>query len=186
MSASLRFQAIDVFWSLWHSSRMFFAISLAIGAISLGALYFSKTWSWATLVLAAMLLLIPLSGLKSKKKDMRSKKLSDAANIMLEKYGHYYTMPAAAKDFGRAAVVLHACGTIAAIADVFMGYWNGALIGMVYFVALGMLARAFDPNNFLYDPAEKAVHAEITAYLSADNGGRQAAGKRQRRTNLGK
>jgi hypothetical protein len=165
---------------------MFFVISLVIGAVSLGAIYFSRTWSWATLILAAMLLLIPLSGLKSKKQDLRSKKLSDAANSMLEKYGHYYSMPAAAKDFGKAAVVLHACGTIAAVADIFMGYWNGVLIGIVYFVALGMLARAFDPNNFLYDPAEKAVHAEIQTYLSADNGGRQAAGKRQRRANLGK
>lgn len=167
---------------------MFFAISLIVGAVSLSAIYFSWTWSWATLILAALLLLIPLSGLKAKKKDLRSKKLSDAANIMLEKYGHYYTMPAAAKDFGRAAVVLHACGTIAAIADLFLGYWNGALIGALYFVALGMLARAFDPNNFLYDPAERAVHDEIRTCLekSADDGRKKAAGKRQRGANLGK
>lgn len=161
---------------------MFFAIALIVGSISLGAIHFSREWSWATLVLAAMLLLIPLSGLKARKKDLRSKKLSEAANVMIDKYGHYYSMPLAAKDFGRAAVVLHLCGTIAAIVDLVLGYWTGVMIGVAYFVVLGMLSRAFDPNNFLYDPAEKTVHEEIRAYLenSADDGVKKAAAKRHR------
>ena len=167
---------------------MFFAISLIIGAISLGSIYFSRSWSWATLVLAALLLLIPLSGLKARKKDLRSKKLSDAANAMLDRYAHYYSLPAAARDFGRAAVALHACGTIAAITDIFLGYWMGVLVGAIYFVALGMIARAFDPNNFLYDPAERAIHEEIRLHLekSANDGVGQGTGKRRTRANLGK
>ncbi len=161
---------------------MFFAIALLAGSIALGAIFISKTWSWATLILCAMLLLIPLSGLKAKKKDLRSKKLSEAANAMLEKYGHYYSMPLAARDFGRAAVALHLCGTIAAIVDLFLGYWTGVAIGIVYFIALGMLARAFDPNNFLYDPGERAIHQEIAAFLekSAKDGLSKTAAKPQR------
>src|SRR5487761_2512612 len=144
---------------------MFFAISIVVGIIALGAIFVSKLWSWATLILCALLLLIPLSGLKAKKQDLRSKKLSEAANAMLERYGHYYSMPHAAKDFGRAAVVLHLCGTLAMIIDLFLGYWNGVGIGVVYFIALGMLARNFDPNNFAYDPEERAIHQEISTFL---------------------
>lgn len=161
---------------------MFFAISLALGAIALGALFVSKIWSWATLILCAMLLVIPLSGLKARKKDLRSKKLSEAANAMLERYGHYYSMPLAAKDFGRAAVVLHLCGTIAAIVNLFQGYWPGLAVGVAYFVILGMLAREFDPNNFLYDQGERAIHEEISAFLeqSANDGVGKASAKRKR------
>lgn len=158
---------------------MFFAIAIAVGIIALGAAFFSKVWSWATLILFAMLLFIPLSGLKSRKKDLRSKKLSAAANAVLERYGHYYSMPHAAKDFGRAAVALHLFGTITAVVNLFQGYWSGVAIGVVYFVALGMLARAFDPNNFLYDQAEKAIHEEIAAFLekSANIGVGKASAK---------
>lgn len=159
---------------------MFFYISILAGLTALGAAFFAKTWSWATLVLCALLLLIPLSGLKARKKDLRSKKLSDAANAMLERYGHYYSMPHAAKDFGRATVVLHLSGTLVAIVNLFQGYWTGAAIGAAYFVALGMLARQFDPNNFLYDQGEKALHEEITAFLekSANDRVGKAAVKR--------
>ncbi len=161
---------------------MFFAIAIALGSIALGAAFFAKVWSWATLILCAMLLLIPLSGLKAKKKDLRSKKLSEAANAMLERYGHYYSMPHAAKDFGRAAVVLHVFGTITAIVNLFQGYWTGVAIGVSYFIALGMLARQFDPNNFLYDQGEKVIHEEIKAFLerSADEGIGRASAKKKR------
>ena len=160
---------------------MIFPISILIGAISLGAIHYSKLWCWMTLILCALLLLIPLSGLKAKKPDLRSKKLSDAANAMLEKYGHYYAMPLAARDFGRAAMVLHATGTIAAIIDLFTGYWAGVAMGAAYFVAMGMLAHAFDPNIFAYDPEEKAVHDEIRAFLekSANDGVGKRSAKRQ-------
>ncbi|NNM81882.1 MAG: hypothetical protein HKL98_04655 [Burkholderiales bacterium] len=160
---------------------MIFAISILIGAISLGAIYFSKLWCWMTLILCALLLLIPLSGLKARKKDLRSRKLSEAANVMLEKYGHYYSMPLAARDFGRAAMALHASGTIAAIIDLFTGYWTGVVIGVVYFIAMGMLAHAFDPNIFSHDPQEKAVHDEIRAFLekSADDRVGKGAAKRK-------
>lgn len=159
---------------------MIFAISIFIGVVAIAAIFVSKLWSWMTLILCALLLLIPLSGLKAKKEDLRSKKLSEAANAMLDRYGHYYSMPHAAKDFGRAAVVLHLCGTIAAIIDLFMGYWTGVGIGVAYFIAMGMLARAFDPNNFAYDQQERAIHREILAFLekSANDGLKKAAAKR--------
>ncbi len=159
---------------------MFLAISLFVGIIAIGAIFFSKLWSWATLILCALLLLMPLSGLKARKADLRSKKLSEAANAMLERYGHYYSMPHAAKDFGRAATVLHLCGTIATVIDIFLGYWTGVGIGVIYFVALGMLARAFDPNNFAYDQEERAIHKEISDFLekSANDRLGKAAAKR--------
>ena len=159
---------------------MFFYLSILAGLAALIAAFFEKTWSWATLILCALLLLIPLSGLKAKKKDLRSKKLSEAANIMLEKYGHYYSMPHAAKDFGRAAVVLHLSGTVTAIVNLFQGYLIGAAIGLIYFVLLGMLAREFDPHNFLYDPAERSIHEEIMEFLekSANDRVGKAAVKR--------
>ncbi|HQT27496.1 MAG TPA: hypothetical protein PLK99_13020, partial [Burkholderiales bacterium] len=120
--------------------------------------------------------------LKAKKKDLRSKKLSEAANAVLEKYGHYYSMPHAAKDFGRAAVALHLFGAITAIVNLFQEYWTGVAIGVAYFVALGMLARAFDPNNFLYDQAERAIHEEISTFLekSANEGVGKASAKLKR------
>lgn len=128
--------------------------------------FFSVTLGWIILWIPTAFLLIRLFGVKQKKWQYIPE-LSETANQMLQKFGNYYAMPFAGRDFSACANTLMFAGAAVAIIGVFKGFWWGIAIGIVNWFVMGMVSRAFNPANFLVDPTEKMAHKEIISYITA-------------------
>ena len=126
---------------------------------------FSVLWGWLILGLPSAFLLITLFGLKQKKWQ-HIPELSDTANQMLQKFGHYYAMPFAGRDFSACASTLMFGGAIIAIIGAFKGFWWGIGIGVINWLLMGVVSKAFNPTNFLVDPLEQMGHGEIIEYIT--------------------
>jgi len=92
--------------------------------------------------------------------------LSSKANELLRKFGHFYATPFASMDFSASSTTVGIAGALIAIVGVFNGFWWGILIGVVNWFAMGALARAFNPTNFLLDDDERIAHEEVLEWLS--------------------
>lgn len=109
--------------------------------------FFSVLWGWLILGLPSAFLLITLFGVKQKKWQ-HIPELSDTANQMLQKFGHYYAMPLAGRDFSACASTLMFGGAAIVIIGSFKGFWWGIGIGVVNWLLMGVVLRAFNPTNF--------------------------------------
>jgi hypothetical protein len=126
--------------------------------------FFSVLWGWIILGFPAALVLVTLFSVKLKKWRYIPE-LSNAANQMLQKFGHYYAMPYAGRDFSASASTIQFAGAVIAIVGIFKGFWWGIGIGIINWFLMAMVARAFNPSNFLADPFEKMAHEEILSYI---------------------
>lgn len=126
--------------------------------------FFSVIWGWVILGIPSAFLLFTLLGVKQKKWQ-HIIELSETANQMLQKFGHYYDMPFAGKDFSASASTLMFVGTAVAIIGAFKGFLWGIGIGIINWFVMGMVSRAFNPTNFLLDPTEQIAHKEIITYI---------------------
>ncbi|MFA4829536.1 MAG: hypothetical protein WC855_12535 [Thermodesulfovibrionales bacterium] len=127
--------------------------------------FFSVLWGWVILAVPSAFLLLTLLGVKQKKWQYIPE-LSEMANQMLQKFGHYYAMPFAGRDFSASATTLMFAGAAIAIIGVFKGFWWGIGIGVINWFLMGFISRAFNPTNFLVDPLEQMGHEEIIAWIT--------------------
>lgn len=109
-------------------------------------------------------LLITLLSLKQKKWPYIPE-LSEAANQMFQKFGHYYTKPFAGRDFSASATTIMFGGVVLSIIDIFKGFWWGIGIGIINWFVMGLVSRAFNPTNSLVDPIEQMGHKEIIEWI---------------------
>ncbi len=142
---------------------------ILLSLIAIVVSFFTILWAWILLALPVAFLLLTLFGLK-RKRWQRLPELSPSANARLQKYGHFYAMPFAGKDFSSAASALTLAGAIVAIIGAFKGFWWGLALGGVNYVLTAQVAKAFNPTSFLADPLEESAHAEIIALLAARRG----------------
>jgi len=126
--------------------------------------FFSVLWGWVILAFPAVFLLITLLGAKQKKWQYIPE-LSDEANRMLQKFGHYYAMPFAGMDFSASASTLLVTGVVIAIIGLFKGFWWGIGIAIANWFVMVFISRAFNPTNFLVDRSEHMAHEEIISYI---------------------
>jgi hypothetical protein len=126
--------------------------------------FFSVMWGWIILGVPSAFLLVTLIGVKQKRWQ-RIPELSEAANQMLQKHGHYYAMPFAGRDFSASASTLMFAGAAVAIIGAFKGFWWGIGIGVINWFVMGTVSKAFNPTNFLADPIEQMAHEEIISYI---------------------
>jgi hypothetical protein len=126
--------------------------------------FFSVLWGWVVLALPAVFLLVTLLGVKQKKWEFIPE-LSIDANLMLQKFGHYYAMPFAGRDFSASASTVMFTGVAIAIIGIFKGFWWGIIIAVVNWILMAFIARAFNPSNFLVDDRERMAHDEIISYI---------------------
>jgi len=125
--------------------------------------FFSVLWGWLILAVPSALLLIMLFAAKLKQWEYIPE-LSETANEMLQKFGHYYAMPYAGSDLSASATTLLFAGSVVAIISVFKGFWWGIGIGVINWFLMGILTRVFNPTNFLVDPLEHKAHEEIISW----------------------
>lgn len=127
--------------------------------------FFSILWGWLILGVPAAFLLITLFAVKQKKWQYIPE-LSETANQMLQKFGHYYAMPFAGRDFSASASTIMFAGAAVAIISAFKGFLWGIGIGVLNWFLMGPVSRAFNPTNFLVDPIEQMGHEEIMEYIT--------------------
>jgi hypothetical protein len=128
------------------------------------AAFFSPIWRWIVLGLPILFLLTTLWGLKQKRWNYVPE-LSPKANEMLQKFGHFYCMPFAGRDFSASASTVMWAGVILAIICLFHRFWWGIAIGLASWFIMGPVARAFDPTLFLVDDSERFAHDEIISFI---------------------
>lgn len=140
------------------------AIVLSLAAIVTA--FSSFLWAWVVLAVPITLLLVTFVGLKQKRWK-HIPELSEPANAMLQKYGHYYTMPFAGRDFSASSSTLMFAGVVVAAIGAFKGFWWGLAIAAVNWIVMGFLSKAFNPTNFIADPIERIAHEEVISFIMA-------------------
>jgi len=145
-----------------HIMTQVLVILICLAAVI--TVFFSVLWGWVILAVPSTFLLITLLGVKQKKWQYIPE-LSETANLMLQKFGHYYAMPFAGRDFSASASILMFAGAAIAIVSAFKGFWWGIGIGAINWFLMGFIARAFNPTHFLVDPLEQMGHEEIIAWI---------------------
>src|SRR3972149_6518371 len=126
--------------------------------------FFSAVWGWIILCIPIVFLVVTLLWLKQKKWHYIPE-LSESANQMLQKFGHYYAMPFAGRDFSASASTLAIAGGVIVIVGLFKGFWWGIGIGILNWFVMGMVSRAFNLSYFQVDYSEQKAHEEIISYI---------------------
>jgi hypothetical protein len=127
--------------------------------------FFSVLWGWLLLTVPSAFLLFTLIGVKQKKWQ-NIPELSETANQLLQKFGHYYAMPFAGRDFSASASTLVFAGAAIAIISAIKGFWWGIGLGVINYFLMGFISRAFNPTNFLVGPREQMGHEEIIEWIT--------------------
>jgi len=86
---------------------MFQMITIAISIISIVIAFFSPPWGWIVLTLPILISIITLWSFKLRLKARSYiHELSSVANAVLDRFGYYYGMPFACRDFSASAEIL--------------------------------------------------------------------------------
>lgn len=141
-------------------------IAIILSLVAIVTAFFSVLWAWVVLAVPIALLLITFMGLKQKRWK-HIPELSEPANAMLQKFGHYYTMPFAGRDFSASCSTLMFAGVVIAVTGAFKGFWWGLAIAVANWIVMGFLSRAFNPTNFIADPLERLAHEEVISFIVA-------------------
>ncbi len=130
--------------------------------------FFSRMWSWIILAVPFAYLLSQafLAKFTYRWKDIPE--LSEEANRLFKKYGHYYTMPFAGRDFSRASSAVGITGMIISIIGIFFHFWGGIVLGLLSLGVGNYLGRFYNPSMFLelLNESEKQAHEEIMSFLN--------------------
>jgi hypothetical protein len=140
-------------------------LSLIRAAIALIWAFFSPSWAWSPLAIAAVFVMLVLLSLK-RKKWQHVDDLSPEANDLLMRYGHYYALPYSGRDFSAAVSTLMFAAVALGVLGALKGFWWGLLIGAALWFALGPIAKAFNPTNFLDNPLDQRAHEEIIRWVT--------------------
>jgi hypothetical protein len=143
-------------------------IAIMISFAAIVAAFFSPTIAWAVLVFPVTMLLLTLLAMKQKRWK-HIPELSDSANALLQKYGHFYSMPFAGRDYSSAASTLLFAGVIIGVIGTFKLFWWGITIAAGNYLVMGVVSKAFNPTSFLTDPEEQLAHEEIISFISKTN-----------------
>lgn len=95
--------------------------------------------------------------------------LSDDANRMFKKFGHYYTRQHSGGDYSAACSAVNLASIIIVLIDVFSRFWWGIPLGIAVYLLFGYLSRIFNPTHYLVDEVEKCAHEEIVQWLAEKN-----------------
>ncbi len=140
------------------------AASIA-SVLTVFAAYFSIWLGWALLLLTTAAITFPsLAAIKGCKWD-HVPDLSSAANALLQRYGHFYSLPAGSADFASAAKVVSVAAAIVGILGLSRSiYWPMA-VAVAWVVAMRVLARKLNPIHVLHSPNNRAAHDELVEWV---------------------
>ncbi|MDL1969822.1 MAG: hypothetical protein LWW94_02395 [Candidatus Desulfofervidaceae bacterium] len=117
---------------------------------------------WPPIGLIDFIIAVTLLVEKQKYRFTHIPELSSEANELLQRYGHYFAMPFASKDFSASAATSQFAGVIIAI----IGLWWAALLGVANWCLMGIIACSLSPVSLLAEKPElRIVHDEVIGFL---------------------
>ena len=125
-------------------------------------------WAWIPIILADLIIFIQLWVAKGKYRFKYLPDLSPEANDLLKRYGHYFAMPFASKDFSASAATSQFAGIIIAIIGLFRGFWWAIALAAGNWFLMGFVAVSLSPASLLIDSTTLQIaHDEVVEYISA-------------------
>jgi len=129
-------------------------------------------WGWIILAVPFVYLLSQAFLVKFTHRWKHIPELSTEANRLFQKYGHYYAMPFAGRDFSSASSAVGLTGMVISIIGIFFQFWWGILPGLISFWVGNRLGRFYNPSMFLklLSDSEKQAHEETMFFLRKNIG----------------
>ena len=143
---------------------MFSILSTGVAIAAVVASFWSPLWGWGIALAAEAIILVTLFGVKQQRWN-HIPELSALGNEMLNKFGHFYTMPFAARDFCNSAAAFNVASIFLGAIDGFKGAWWGVALAVVNLGVMAFTARAFNPTVFITDPRKRMAHDEVIAFV---------------------
>ncbi len=150
---------------------MFQALTLLFSAVSLIlSLVVNPAWAWIPIVFVDLFVGIQLWAIKLKYQFNHIPDLSADANILLQKYGHYFAMPFASKDLSASAATSQFAGIAITIIGIFKSFWWGIAFGATNWFIMGFIAVSLSPLAALAKkPESQMAHDEIFDFLNSQH-----------------
>ncbi len=124
-------------------------------------------WAWIPIILADIIIFIQLWVAKGKYQFKYLPDLSPEANDLLKRYGHYFAMPFASKDFSASAATSQFAGIIIAVIGLFRGFWWAIALAAGNWFLMGFVAVSLSPASLLIDSTTLQIaHDEVVEYIS--------------------
>ncbi len=125
-------------------------------------------WAWIPIILVDLVIYIQLWAAKQKYRFNYIPDLSPEANDLLQRYGHYFAMPFASKDFSASAATSQFAGIIIAVIGLFRSFWWAIGLAAANWFVMGFVAVSLSPVSLLAkSPALQIAHDEIVEYINS-------------------
>ena len=125
-------------------------------------------WAWIPIVIVDLVICIQLWAVRVKYRPNYISGLSPVANELLGRYGHYFAMPLASKDFSASAATSQFTGIVIAIIGLFRGFWWAMALAAGNWFLMGFVAVSLSPVSLLAkSPALQIAHNEIVEYITS-------------------
>lgn len=125
-------------------------------------------WAWIPIILVDLIICIQLWAVKLKYRFNYIPGLSPEANELLRRYGHYFAMPFASKDFSASAATSQFAGIVIAIIGLFKSFWWAIALAAGNWFLMGFVAVSLSPVSLLAkSPALQIRHDEIVEYITS-------------------
>ena len=145
---------------------MFRLASVLLGLIAVALAFAAMAWSWIPFAIGFSGLLVAY--LAAHRREFGPvPELSEAANEMVRKFGHYYVFPKGSDDVSGAASGLQLAGLVVGIVAIFDSNWFMTGFCALVWLAGVFFGRQFNPTRFLVDDQERRAHQEVLAFVRA-------------------
>ena len=144
-------------------------VTILISVVSLVISFiFHPAWAWIPILLVDCVIYIQLWAAKQKYRFKYIPGLSPEANELLQRYGHYFAMPFASKDFSASAATSQFAGVLIAIIGVFKSFWWSIVLGAGNWFIMGYIAVSLSPVALLKSqPTLQIAHDEVVDFINS-------------------
>ena len=144
-------------------------VAIIVAIISLVISFFAHpAWAWIPIILADVVICIQTWAAKQRYKSEFVPELSIEANDLLQRYGHYFAMPFASKDFSASAATFQFAGIIIAVVGLFRGFWWAIALAAANWFLMGFIAVSLSPVSLLVESTTLQIaHDEVVEYINS-------------------
>lgn len=145
-------------------------ITILISLVALGLIFIvAPIWSWAPILLADLFIIFQFVSVRKAYKVSPIPTLSEEANALWMKYGHYFSMPLASRDFSASAAILQFVGVAVAILCAFKDFYWGIGLAVANWFLMGTIAVGFTPAALLAKiPSLRQAHDEVVNFIQTE------------------
>jgi hypothetical protein len=109
-----------------------------------------------------------LWGAKQKYRFNYAPELSSEANELLQRYGHYFAMPFASKDFSASAATSQFAGVLLVLIGLFKSFWCSVILGAVNWFQMGYIAVSLSPVALVSSqPSWRIAYDEVVEFINS-------------------